>query len=180
MTYNIHSCVGIDSKIRPERIARVINHCRSGHRGRPGVDCHRFAAAGMTRPSISPTTLRMEHVFQAMFEEMDERYGIAIFSKYPMELIKAGNLTEAEPFRFREARGAIWVKVNKNGHGCFHFINTHFGLGERERNRQMLALAGPDWLGAVPPGEPVVLCGDFNAGPRPKSSTSWTASATPN
>lgn len=166
MTYNIHSCVGIDSKIRPERIARVINHCDPDIIGVQEVDCHRLRSGGHDQAQQIADHLRMEHVFQAMFEEMDERYGIAIFSKYPMELIKAGNLTEAEPFRFREARGAIWVRVTKNGHGSFHFINTHFGLGERERNRQMLALAGPDWLGAVPPGEPVVLCGDFNTGPK--------------
>ena len=36
MTYNIHSCIGVDGKVRPERIARVINHCDAGHRGGAG------------------------------------------------------------------------------------------------------------------------------------------------
>ena len=30
----------------------------------------------------------------------------------------------------------------------------------------MQTLAGPEWLGAIPPAEPVILCGDFNAGPK--------------
>jgi endonuclease/exonuclease/phosphatase family metal-dependent hydrolase len=47
-----------------------------------------------------------------------------------------------------------------------HIINTHFGLGREERRQQTDILLGRDWLGAIPNDEPVILCGDFNAGPR--------------
>lgn len=44
-------------------------------------------------------------------------------------------------------------------------INTHLGLLARERRMQVEALLGPDWLGSLD-NPRVVLCGDFNAGPR--------------
>ncbi|GAA5126486.1 hypothetical protein GCM10023212_30000 [Luteolibacter yonseiensis] len=168
MTYNIHSCVGIDSKIRPERIARVINHFDPDIVAVQEVDCHRPRSGGHDQAQLIADHLRMNHVFQTMLGENEERYGIAVFSKYPVEIVKAGLLTEAVPNRYREARGAIWVKLKQEGGGHIHLINTHFGLGKQERFQQLRALIGTGWLGSIPEEEPVVLCGDFNSGPRSK------------
>ncbi|RYD26047.1 MAG: hypothetical protein EOP87_23375, partial [Verrucomicrobiaceae bacterium] len=166
MTYNIHSCTGVDSKIRPERVARVINSFNPDIVAVQEVDCHRQRSGGHDQAQLIADHLRMTHVFEAMLVDRNERYGIAIFSKYPVEVMKSGFLTEAGKARFQEARGAIWVKIRREGHGAIHFINTHFGLGKKERILQLQTLAGADWLGAIPADEPVVLCGDFNAGPK--------------
>ncbi|MES2923118.1 MAG: endonuclease/exonuclease/phosphatase family protein [Verrucomicrobiota bacterium] len=168
MTYNIHSCVGIDSKIRPERIARVINHFDPDIVAVQEVDCHRPRSGGHDQAQLIADHLRMTHVFKAMFEEQNERYGIAVFSKYPMEVVKTGFLTEAAKMGWPEARGAIWVKLKMEGDRFFHFVNTHFGLGKGERFLQLQKLAGDEWLGSIPANEPVVLCGDFNTGPKSK------------
>ncbi|RYD19769.1 MAG: hypothetical protein EOP88_17720, partial [Verrucomicrobiaceae bacterium] len=166
MTYNIHSCMGVDSKVRPERIARVINHFDPDLVAVQEVDCHRRRTGGHDQAQLIADHLRMSHVFEAMLEDKNERYGIAIFSRYPLEVMKSGFLTKAVPARFQEARGAIWVKLEREGQGAVHFINTHFGLGKKERVEQLKALAGDTWLGAIPAEEPVILCGDFNAGPK--------------
>jgi endonuclease/exonuclease/phosphatase family metal-dependent hydrolase len=108
----------------------------------------------------------MGHAFHAMFEEQKERYGIAIFSKHPFTLVKSGFLTLAAPRLFREARGAIWVKLEFEGRPPVHFINTHFGLGLKERRLQAEELLGNKWLAGIPENEPVILCGDFNSSPR--------------
>lgn len=47
-------------------------------------------------------------------------------------------------------------------------LNTHLGLLARERQAQIEALLGPDWLGHPDCREPVILCGDLNFGPRSK------------
>jgi len=166
MTYNIHSCVGIDGKVRPERIARVINHFDPDVVAVQEVDAHRPRSGSHDQAQLIADHLRMTHVFHAMFEEEKERYGIAVFSKYPFELVKAAHLTPAEPRLLREARGAIWLRLEPEGRPPFHFINTHFGLGREERRRQAEELLGKDWLGSIPADEPVILCGDFNSGPR--------------
>lgn len=164
MTYNIHSCVGIDGKVRPERIARVINYFNPDIVAVQEVDCHRSRSGGHDQAQVIADHLNMSHVFEAMFEEEKERYGIAIFSKYPLTVVKAGYLTQST--RGREARGAIWAMVDIDGSGKVHFINTHFGLGRAERRMQVEELLSDAWLGAIPSSEPIVLCGDFNSGPK--------------
>lgn len=166
MTYNIHSCRGLDGKIRPERVARVINHFDPDIVAVQEIDAHRARSGGHDQAQVIADHLRMTHVFQAMFEEKKERYGIAIFARYPFKIVKAAHLTGAEPRRLREARGAIWVQLEFEGRRPFHFINTHFGLGNDEKRRQANELLGTNWLGSIPDSEPVILCGDFNSGPR--------------
>lgn len=165
MTWNIHSCLGMDGKVRPERVARVINHCDPHIAAVQEVDAHRQRSGGQDQARRIAEHLRMEHVFHAMFEESVERYGIAIFSRFPFEVVRAGFLTSADPRRRREARGAIWIRFVSAGGTPVHLLNTHFGLGKEERRRQALELLGEGWLGAVPADEPVILCGDLNSRP---------------
>jgi endonuclease/exonuclease/phosphatase family metal-dependent hydrolase len=169
MTYNIHSCVGLDGKMRPERVARVINHFDPDIIAIQEVDCHRRRSRGLDQAQLIADHLRMTHVFHAMFEEQQERYGIALFSRHPFTKIRADFLTTADPRLFREARGAIWVKIEPEGGKPFHFINTHFGLGRTERLRQAEELLGERWLGSVSGDEPVVIAGDFNSSPRSRA-----------
>lgn len=49
MTYNIHSCVGLDGRVRPERVARVINHFDPDIVAVQEVDYHRARSGGMTK-----------------------------------------------------------------------------------------------------------------------------------
>lgn len=166
MTYNIHSCMGIDGKIRPERVARVINHFDPDIVAVQEVDAHRPRTRGHDQAQLIADHLRMTHVFQTMLEEEKERYGIAVFARYPFKIIKAAHLTPADRKIFREARGAIWLQIQPEGRAPFHFINTHFGLGRNERRQQAEELLGKEWLGGLEEDEPVILCGDFNTGPR--------------
>ncbi|WP_367870884.1 endonuclease/exonuclease/phosphatase family protein [Luteolibacter sp. Populi] len=168
MTYNIHSCRGTDGKLRPERIARVINHYDPDVVAVQEVDAHRPRSGGHDQGQLIADHLRMSHVFHAMLEEETERYGIAIFSRYPFQIVKQGLLTPPDRGFMREGRGAIWVKMEIEGHAPFHFVNTHFGLGRAERHAQADELLGKDWLGGIPADEAVLLCGDFNSGPRSK------------
>lgn len=166
MTYNIHSCLGIDGKVRPERVARAINHFDPDLVAVQEVDAHRPRSGHHDQSQRIADHLRMGHVFHAMFEEQKERYGIAVFSRHPFTLVKSGFLTLAAPRLFRETRGAIWVKLEFEGRPAVHFLNTHFGLGRSERRIQAEELLGMDWLGRIPENEAVILCGDFNSSPR--------------
>lgn len=168
MTYNIHSCVGTDGKLRPERIARVINHFDPDVVAVQEVDAHRPRSRGHDQAQLIADHLRMSHVFHAMLEEEKERYGIAIFSRYPFQMVKSGLLTPPERGFLREGRGAIWIKLEIAGHLPFHFINTHFGLGRTERHLQADQLLGSEWIGGIPADEAVILCGDFNSRPSSK------------
>lgn len=162
MTYNIHSCVGTDGKVRVERIARVINQYDPDLLALQEVDCHRLRTRHHDQAKLIADQLKMTHVFHAMFEEQRERYGIAVFGRFPFEVVQSGFLTDANPGLFLEARGAIWVKADIYGKEL-NFVNTHFGLGKEERIRQAEELMGPRWLGRIPDSEPLIVCGDFNS-----------------
>jgi endonuclease/exonuclease/phosphatase family metal-dependent hydrolase len=165
MTYNIHSCIGLDGKIRPERVARVINHCDPDIVAVQEIDAHRPRSGGHDQAEVIADHLRMTHVFHTMLEEEKERYGIAIFARMPFKVVKQAHLTKASRRPFREARGAIWVTLDLGGR-TLNIVNTHFGLGWTERREQLTELLGKDWLDGIGDDEPVILCGDFNSGPR--------------
>ncbi|MFD0893756.1 endonuclease/exonuclease/phosphatase family protein [Luteolibacter ambystomatis] len=169
VTYNVHSCRGIDGKVRPERIARVINQLDPDVVALQEVDVHRLRTGHADQALAIARHLRMEHSFYSVLEEGSEGYGIAVFSKQPFEIQRSALLTQAA--RGKEARGAIWIKLPaSDGRPAVHFINTHFGLARRERIIQAGELLGDEWLGAVAKDEPAILCGDFNSVP---SSRVW-------
>jgi endonuclease/exonuclease/phosphatase family metal-dependent hydrolase len=63
-----------------------------------------------------------------------------------------------------QKRGVIWAHLETSS-GPVHFFNTHLSLYRLERSRQLKALLGEDWLMGLPKDEPVIFCGDLNAGP---------------
>ncbi len=93
----------------------------------------------------------------------DEHYGNAILSRWPMHLRRAGELPSENAFLFRESRAALWLEIATPA-GALHVINTHLGVGRRERREQAEALAGGGLrLGAIPNNEAALLLGDLNS-----------------
>lgn len=169
MTYNIHSCVGIDGRLRPDRITRMINRHQPDVVCLQEVDAHRARSGGRDQAHWIASHLDLHHVFHSMLADEDEKYGIAIFSAHRFETVRKDFLTPAGHRPWVEARGAIWIRL-ETAAGPVNVINTHFGLGTDERNRQAAELLSERWLGNLPPDEPAILCGDFNSGRR---SVAW-------
>ena len=165
MTYNVHSCIGIDGKVRPERIISVIRCCRADVIALQEVDSNRHRSRRHEQARMIADALAMSHHYYAISDWNGEQYGLAIISRYPLEHIQSGHLTPIDARRRSEARGALWVKLDTPA-GRVHVINTHFGLRREERQRQADILLGDDWLGQIPNDEAIILCGDFNSGPK--------------
>jgi endonuclease/exonuclease/phosphatase family metal-dependent hydrolase len=175
MTYNVHSCIGIDGKVRPERIVSVIRSCRADVIALQEVDANRRRSRHREQAQVIAEALAMSHHYYAISDHGGEQYGLAIISRYPLTLVKSDHLTAADARRRSEARGAQWVTIEAPG-GPVHFVNTHFGLRREERLRQANELLGPNWLGRINADEPVILCGDLNAGPKSPVCRSLTRS----
>jgi endonuclease/exonuclease/phosphatase family metal-dependent hydrolase len=165
MSYNVHRCVGCDGVLSPERIAHVIGLYR------PDVVALQELDVGCARtncddqPALIAGALGMHYCFHAAIDRPGERYGDAVLSCYPLRLVRAAGIPSAVRGIWPEPRGALWVAVECDGREV-QVLNTHLGLGRRERLAQAEALLGPDWLGHPDCTAPRLLCGDFNAWPR--------------
>lgn len=165
MTYNAHSCMGIDGKISPRRVARVISRFHPDLVALQEVDVGRPRTRRADQARMIAEYLEMDYFFHPTIQIAEEAYGDCVLSRLPMRLVKSEILPSLPDGNSHEPRGALWVAVELGEH-TIHLVNTHLGLSGRERLLQMQALLGPQWLGRLDHAEPVVLCGDFNASPR--------------
>ena len=164
MTYNVHGCVGMDGKLAPERIARVIAQHAPDIVALQELDVGRRRSNGVDQAALIARHLEMERIFSAALHLEEGRYGNAILTHLPMRLIKADALPSPPMRRLLEPRGALWIAIDFNDIEI-QVLNTHFGLTPGERKAQADALVGRDWLAHPTCREPVLLCGDLNAPP---------------
>ncbi|SFB17608.1 Metal-dependent hydrolase, endonuclease/exonuclease/phosphatase family [Rhizobium sp. NFR07] len=160
LTYNVHSCIGTDRRLAPERIAEVIAEARPDIIGLQELDVGRKRTGGIDQAHAIAEILKMKHHFHAALDVEEERYGDAILTALPAEQVKAGPLPSVG-----EQRGALWIEVEV-GDVRLQVLNTHLGLRRIDRMRQADALLGTEWLGDDRcTDQPVVLLGDFNSIP---------------
>lgn len=166
MTYNVHSCIGMDGVVSPERIARVIARHEPDIVALQELDVGRTRTHGVDQAHAIAELLEMLFHFHPTIAVEEERFGDAILSAHPMRLIHAGPLPRLGGRPELEPRGALWVAVEVGGRS-YHVVNTHLSLNTRERSLQVDSLLGPEWLShpdCVAGSR--ILCGDFNALPQ--------------
>ncbi|REJ88905.1 MAG: EEP domain-containing protein [Planctomycetota bacterium] len=162
VTYNVHSCVGIDGRLSPARIARVLAGLSPDVVALQELDVCRPWTGCVDQAAEIARDLEMELHFHPCINVTGEQYGNAILSRYPIQLIKSELFPDTDPHR--EPRGAMWVRVDAGGQSL-DVISTHLGLSPRERIQQIEALLGREWLAHPDCGDHAVLCGDLNAMP---------------
>jgi len=164
MTYNVHSCLGMDGKLSPARIARIIARCGPDIVALQELDVGRARTGAIDQAEAIARELKMEFHFHPALALEEELYGDAILSRYPMRLRRAAALPGLNG-RAVEPRGALWVTLDVDGREV-QLLNTHLGLVGAERLRQVEALLTDAWLAHADCRGPTILCGDFNALPR--------------
>src|SRR4051812_39622683 len=128
------------------------------------LDVNRPRSDGVDQAGIIADELGWHRFFHPALRSGHEQYGNAILSRDPMRLRQAKELPSVTTRLCPETRAAIWVEIETPG-GPIQVINTHLGLGRRERLMQARLLAGPEWLGKVDAENAVILMGDFNSLP---------------
>ncbi len=161
MTYNVHTCRGMDGRLSPMRIAKTIEQYNPDIVALQELDIGRKRSKQNDQARIIAEILEMDHFFAPAIELDDEKYGDAILSRFPIRLVKRGILPFDKKNQDKEPRGALWVEADICGKKL-QIINTHLGLTPREKERQINYLLGDKWMGAIPEGSPAILCGDFN------------------
>jgi endonuclease/exonuclease/phosphatase family metal-dependent hydrolase len=164
MTYNVHGCSGMDGRVSPRRVARVIRSEMPDIVALQEVDFGRRRSRAEDQASIIAREVGMQAVFCPTITRGDEHYGHALLSPHPIEIVKRARLPHDPTSWWQEPRSAMWARVEINGR-VVNVVTTHLGLGPHERVLQVKALLGEEWIGSIATDEPVVLCGDFNALP---------------
>ncbi len=153
-TWNIHSCVGLDARFAPDRIAEVIRNLDVDliglqevgwhHRGEVGLDQFDYLAkaTGLTAHA-APT----KHTARA-------HYGNAILTRLPVRSVTPVDLC----VRHREPRGGIDVVVEVEGRPV-RVIAAHLGLDPWERATQIARILA---LLDQQPQLPSLFMGDLN------------------
>ncbi len=164
LTYNVHSCIGMDGKLSTRRIARVISQCEPDIVCLQELDMGRARTGGDDQAHLIAQSLKMDHHFHPVLRIEEELYGDAVMSRFPMRLARIGTLPGLPNWPRLEPRGALWVTIEADA-GPLQIMNTHLGLVPREQLAQACALLAEDWLGHPDCRGPVTVCGDFNALP---------------
>jgi endonuclease/exonuclease/phosphatase family metal-dependent hydrolase len=162
LTYNVHSCIGTDQKLAPERIAGVIARTDADIVCLQEIDLRRARTNHEDQAAIIAEMIGMTFHFHPTISHKHEHFGDAILSRHPMRLRRKATFPPVPMPIPDERRGAIWAEINIAG-TTWHVVNTHFGLGREERWLQAQHFAA-DWIAPALPG-PLVVCGDFNSRP---------------
>ena len=168
MTYNVHSCVGMDGKISTRRIAKTIAQYDPDIVALQELDVGRSRTQEVDQAHEIARELKIEFHFHPALQIEKELYGDALLSRYPLRLIRSGNLPGSPNRPDLETRGALWAEIDVDGQKV-QILNTHLGLRASEQHHQTEALMGSQWLSHPECSGPVILCGDFNATPRHKT-----------
>ena len=163
-TYNIHKCIGLDRRVRPQRIAEVLKQINADVVALQEV-------SGMDQVSSDRNHLH------AIAEElgMDFRigenrrlhggaYGNAVLTRLPIVDQHNYDIT----CRKSEPRGCLRVNLNledkQQNPVSLQVYNVHLGTGFFERRYQAKRLL--DVVADAQPSSPRIVLGDFNEWPR--------------
>ena len=138
----------MDRQRSEARIAEVIAEMSVDVVALQELDLGRRRSAGANQTKMIAEQLGWYSHFHPAMRRDDEHYGNAILSRYQLNFRRAVELPGRPPFFCRENRAAIEANIETNL-GKVHIINTHLGLGWRERFVQAQLFTGAEWRGAI-------------------------------
>jgi endonuclease/exonuclease/phosphatase family metal-dependent hydrolase len=159
-TYNIHTCVGVDRRYDPGRVAAVLREIDADIACLQEVDARRGTGRYADQWAYLGEATGCRVVLGGGVGDWGGRFGNAILTRFPVLTAHSIDLSVGG----WEPRGAIDADL-LFGDRVLRVIATHFGLRATERrlqaNRLVSALAG-----SLPPhrreAEAVLLMGDLN------------------
>jgi endonuclease/exonuclease/phosphatase family metal-dependent hydrolase len=160
VTYNIHTCVGVDGRYDPHRVAAVLRDIDADIACLQEVDARRRFGRHADQWAYLGEATGCKVILGVGIRDYRGRFGNAILTRLPVLTARSIDLTVAG----HEPRGAIDADLSV-GNRVLRVIATHFGLraGERrlQANRLMTAL-GENSAANRREFDAVLLMGDLN------------------
>lgn len=168
MTYNIHGCVNADREVQPEKIAEIIAGLDVDIAALQEVDAEKPVHDNRNQARTIADILNMDYRFFPVEEKGLHAFGLAVLSRFSFEEHYYDRLPNLYPMLNPRKRGAIRITL-QTPCGMIYIFNTHLSLFRLERRIQLNALFGNNGLLSDPNKEPVIFCGDLNAGASSKT-----------
>jgi endonuclease/exonuclease/phosphatase family metal-dependent hydrolase len=160
MTYNIHHAVGMDQKLKLERIAEVIKDAKPDFVALQEVDKGVSRSEKQDQAAELGRMTGMHAIFGKAVDWDGGDYGGAVLSRYPIVSSKVYKLPVTGG---REPRVAVAVRVKPPGLPEMQFVGVHLEH-QHEGDRLAQAKQLKAELDQIP-SRNIILAGDFNAQP---------------
>ena len=170
VTYNIHKCRGMDRRVRPDRIVKVLQELRpdiialqevvSLEGGIPEEDQAQFFAQ----------ELGFHFAFGENRRHKGGRYGNVLLTRYPIQGQQNYDISAGG----REQRGCLRTDV-RFGDATLHVFNVHFGTRFFEQRKQARKLIDEGIVTSDDLFGPRIVLGDFNEWLRGSVTSTLTA-----
>lgn len=158
VSYNIHRCIGVDRRFRPERVVEILQHVDGDVVLLQEVD------EGVPRSreldlaeEISSAAGYPHHAVGHNVSLKKGRYGNCTLSRFPILRERNIDLTVGD----KKRRGCQHTTLELPDHRMEVF-NLHLGLSAREREKQIGLLVRSQELADLAPSQPCMVGGDFN------------------
>lgn len=156
-TYNVHKCQGMDGRVRPDRIARVLEEINAdvvALQEVHSVDGHREEA---DQARYLARALGMHHIHGEARKLHGGSYGNLLLARFPIDNHHNLDITHAG----REERSVLRADLSVEGRS-FHIFNVHLGTSYFERRHQARALMEDRLLRSADLRGERILLGDLN------------------
>ncbi|MCI0423240.1 MAG: endonuclease/exonuclease/phosphatase family protein, partial [Acidobacteria bacterium] len=157
-TYNIHRCRGLDQRVLPARIARVLQEIDADIVALQEVVNASESSARHGQACYLAQTLGYECRFGPTRQLRGRPYGNAVLSRFPIQLSQSYDLS----CKTLEPRACFRADVALGERQRFHIFNVHLGTSHWERQIQARALVSPQILYSPELTQPRIMLGDFN------------------
>ncbi len=156
-SYNIHKCQGIDHRVRPERIAGVLDELDADI-----VALQEVVGPGSGREEDHARRVAEGRGYYAVFGKnrthQGAAYGNLLLSRYPVLDSWNYDITTGK----REPRGVLRADVKMGDGRVLHLFNVHLGTAYSERREQAGQLVSERILCNQKLAGSRIVLGDFN------------------
>ena len=157
VTYNTHKSRGLDGRIRPDRIARVLEKLNADIIALQEVWSYKEGPLHKDQAAFFTEKLQLSCCVGETRKYRGGIYGNLLLTRFPILFTQTYDLTAVQ----REERGCLRADIEVPELGIIHVFNVHLGTGYFERKRQAKLMQMTILENQKLPGKRVVM-GDFN------------------
>jgi endonuclease/exonuclease/phosphatase family metal-dependent hydrolase len=157
-TYNTHKCRGMDGRIRPHRVAQVLQELDADVIALQEIMSLDGGRREQNQAQYLADAVGFDYRMGETRKYRGSAYGNVILSRFPIKDVEAYDLTASR----REARGCIRCDLEIAPGKIVHVFNIHLGTGYLERRKQASLLVSREVLLSPRLKHPRLVLGDFN------------------